>query len=246
MQTKIRAVIIDDEPGAIEQLTFELNRAGNVEIVATTTDPLEVNQILQDTFPDILFLDVQMPQKNGIEVLKEIGSSIPGFSVVMVTAYNDFMLDAFRNEAFDFLLKPVNQNEVQHLISRYNEKRLEHLNREKVESLVNHLNRKIRIPALTETYFFSPEEILYFAADGKYTNIYKTNGTIINTSMNLGAVEALLPNGDFYRISKSGIINLGYLNKIDRKKKKCILSAGNVEIELPLSRIYTNQLERLI
>jgi two-component system LytT family response regulator len=246
MQKKIRTVIIDDEPEAIRQLVFELSRAGNIEIAGTSTDALSVNRILQETRPDILFLDVQMPQKNGIEVLKEISSAIPGFSVVMVTAYNDFMLDAFRNEAFDFLLKPVNSDEIQNLITRYYEKRLEYVNREKVDSLVTHLKRKIRIPAITETWFFSPEEILYFGADGKYTHIFQADGTSLTTSVNLGAIEELLPNGDFCRISKSYIVNLGYLKRIDRKKKCCVLSAGNDEIELPVSRIYTSNLEHLM
>jgi two-component system LytT family response regulator len=246
MQKKIRAVIIDDEPEAIRQLAFELNRTGNIEIAGTFTNPLSVKQMLQDTAPDILFLDVQMPQKNGIEVLKEIGSSISGFSVVMVTAYNDYMLDAFRNEAFDFLLKPVNSDEIQNLITRYYEKRLEHVNREKVDSLVTHLKRKIRIPSITETWFFSPEEILYFSADGKYTHIFQADGTCITTSVNLGALEELLPQGDFCRISRSSVVNLGYLKRIDRKKKCCVLSAGNDEIELPLSKIYTCHLDHLM
>jgi len=246
MQKKIRIVIIDDEPEAIRQLAFELNRAGNIEIAATSTNPLLVTQILQDTTPDILFLDVQMPQKNGIEVLKEIGSSISGFSVVMVTAYNDFMLDAFRNEAFDYLLKPVTSEDLNSLITRYHEKRLEYFDQTKVDSLVNHLKRKIRIPAVTETWFFSPEEILYFMADGKYTSIYQVNGDTLVTSINLGAVEELLPQGFFCRICKSAIVNLGYLKKIDRRKKCCTLSAGNEEIELPLSKIYTCNLDQLM
>jgi len=246
MLKKIRVVIIDDEAEAIRQLAFELTRAGNIEIAATSTNPLDVNQLLNETNPDILFLDVQMPQKNGIEVLKEIDSDKRYFSVVMVTVYNDFMLDAFRNKAFDFLLKPVTSDELKDVITRYHEKRLNHFDREKIDALANHLKHKIRIQTITETWFFSPEEILYFEADGKYTHILQTNGTNLITSVHLGAVEELLPHGDFCRISKSYIVNIGYLKKIDRKKKCCVLSAGNDEIELPVSKIYTRHLEHLM
>ncbi len=241
-----RAVIIDDEPEAIQKLKIELARIGNISVVKSTTNPLNTLEIIKDKKPDLVFLDVQMPQKNGLEVLREIAANELNCTVIMVTAFSDFMLEAFRNTAFDYLLKPVDGFELEKVLTRYNEKNTEKVEKVKVDALMNELNRKIRIPSTYETHFLDPEQILFFKADGKYTEIELINGKHLITSYNLGAVERLLPLGKFYRISKSYIINIQYLVKVDRKKKNCIISKGEYEKHLPYSKLYINRQEQIL
>lgn len=243
MQGSTGAIIVDDELSAIQRLSIECERL-KVDVLGTTTNPLETIDLLKKLKPDLLFLDVQMPQKSGIEVLKEISFHDFNCMVVMVTAYNDFILDAFRNSAFDYLLKPVNALELRNVIERFNENKFNKIENEKVEALINQLKQKIRIPSTYETHFFDPGQILFLRADGKYTILNLSNGKQLTTSINLGAVEELLPKGTFLRISKSIVINLNYLNKINRKDKTCVLVQSGNETNLPYSRLYINKLEQ--
>ena len=234
----ISAIIIDDEPAAIQILQIELERIGNIKVVKTITDPSGAIETIANIKPDLVFLDVQMPNKNGIDILKEIADQGLECYVVMVTAFTDFMLDAFRNAAFDYLLKPVDIEQLKDVIRRYTEKKTKETVTEKVNTLLKNITQKVRIPSTYETYYFDPGQIFYFQADRKYTDIYLVNGKKITSSLNLGAVEELLPAGTFERISKSYIINFDYLNKVNRSKKTCTVSCSDVEIDLPYSKNY--------
>lgn len=123
MRGDIRSIIIDDEPSAIQRLQIECAALG-INVVATSSNPQQTIELLRKHEPNLVFLDVQMPQKSGLEVLLEISDTEMDTIVVMVTAYSDFMLEAFRNAAFDYLLKPVDRNDLQKLISRYISKEL--------------------------------------------------------------------------------------------------------------------------
>ncbi len=170
MRAKTTAIIIDDEPAAIQKLEIELKCAG-IDVLVSTTNPLQAVDIIKEKNPDLVFLDVQMPQKSGIEVLKEIVDAELECTVIMVTAYNDFMLDAFRNTAFDYLLKPVDSIELNKVVKRFEEENTKGIEKERVQALINQLARKIRIPSIYETHFIDAEQILFLKADGKYTII---------------------------------------------------------------------------
>jgi two-component system, LytTR family, response regulator len=241
----LTAIIIDDEPSAIHILKADLTRIGNIDVVETTSNPVNTIDLIQKHHPDLVFLDVQMPERNGIEVLREIAELQPSSSVVMVTAYNDFMLEAFRFAAFDYLLKPVDPEQLHEMLERYRQRERKVLERNRVNALVDYLKRIIRIPSVYETYFFNPDQIFYFEADGKYTHIIQADGKRLTTSINLGAVQELLPEGEFCRISKSHIIHLKYLRKIDRRKKCCCIAAGNLETNLTYSKLFTCKIEQM-
>jgi two-component system, LytTR family, response regulator len=244
MKIPIDVVIIDDEPDAISKLEIEFSRIEGINVVAGTTNPENASSIVNEKKPGIVFLDVQMPGKNGLEILKEIAALKIKCAVIMVTAYSDFMLDAFRNAAFDYLLKPVDSAELTKVIERYRNNLLKTIETGRIEALEKHLHQKIRIPSTYETWYFSPGEIWYFEADGKYTIVHLTSDKKITTSVNLGMVENMLPDGHFCRICKSYVINLDYLKKVDRKKKLCFMvTSDGREISLPWSKNYTCKLE---
>jgi two-component system LytT family response regulator len=234
----ISAIIVDDEPAAIQILQIELERVGNIKILKSITDPRDTVNAIINLKPDIVFLDVQMPEKNGIDILKEIANQDLECYVVMVTAFSDFMLDAFRNAAFDYLQKPVDREQLKEVIIRYAEKKTKETIKERVNTLLNSITQKVRIPSTYETYYFDPGQIFYFHADGKYTDIYLVTGKKITSSLNLGAIEELLQSGSFERISKSYIINTEYLSKVNRSKKICTISCPEIEIDIPYSKSY--------
>ena len=146
------------------------------------------------------------------------------------------MLEAFRNHAFDYLLKPVGREELKKVIERFESQK----HQQNIKGLLTELGNKIRIPGVYETWFLSPGQIFYLQADGRYTDIYLVDETRIKTSINLGKLDEMLPDNIFKRISKSQIINTTYLQKLDHRKKACILQVGEKKVELGFSRKYIN------
>ena len=111
----MKAIIIDDDARAISALTERLNAYDNINI--------EGLLLVNDTNPDVVFLDVEMPEMSGIELLDEIYKSSSDCDVVMCTAFDSYMLRSFRNNAFDFLLKPVDPKELDVVMKRLEQSR---------------------------------------------------------------------------------------------------------------------------
>ena len=231
---KETAIIIDDEPEAIEQLLSLLSETERLEITATfNTTNKAIISILKNK-PDLLFLDVQMPGQDGIDFLKDLQQLEDPPTVIMVTAFENYMLEAFRNNAFDYLLKPVDRAELKNVIDRYKTRKP----KQNIKSLLTELNNKIRIPGIYETHFLNPKQIFYLQGDGKYTDIFLTNETRLKTSINLGKLNDELPPESFKRISKTHIINTTYLQKINHRAKRCLLQSGELKVELTCSKKY--------
>ena len=112
------ALLADDEQVAVDHLSALLRQFPRIHVLAKTTSSAEVIGLVSTHTPDLLFLDIQMPGKNGLEILKEIAQLDKPPKVIMVTAYDQFVLDALRNNAFDYVLKPCDQDELTRLIGR--------------------------------------------------------------------------------------------------------------------------------
>lgn len=242
MRVDTRAIIIDDETSSILNLKIVCSRLG-IEIVDSTTNPLQTKELLEKHQPDLLFLDVQMPEMDGIEVLHNVAKMDWNGKVIMVTAHNNYMLEAFRNNAFDFIVKPVSLSELRLVVERVNDQKNSQLQKEKIKDLTNILKKRIKIRSTYENYYLNPSDIFFCEADGKYTIVHKTDGEKLMTSVNLGSMEDILPGTDFCRINKSYIANCNYLVKSDRKAKTCLLSTHGMERELQYSKTYTKHLE---
>jgi len=231
---KHTAILIDDEPVAIEQLTNLLVAYPQIKIIDSFNSAAKALISIVKNQPDLLFLDVQMPHQDGIGFLKDLQQLDTPPTVIMVTAYENYILEAFRNNAFDYLLKPVERTELQKVIERYDNTHP----KQNIKKLLSELDNKIRIPGVYETHFLNPEQIFYIKGDGKYSDIVLTDNSVIKTSMNLKVLDEMLPSKYFKRISKSHIINLTYLQKSKLREKVCCLKAGDNEVVLGYSRRY--------
>lgn len=114
----MKAIIIDDEKAAISALTDRLKAFSDIEIVGTTQKAQAGLKMVNELKPDVLFLDVEMPEISGLDFLEHMDTSSNDCDVVMCTAYDDYMLPSFRSNAFDFLLKPVEHKELEIVIQR--------------------------------------------------------------------------------------------------------------------------------
>lgn len=122
---KIRCTIIDDEQEACDRLERLLNKIDHIKVEAKSTDAVEGIDTATELYPDIVFLDVEMPGKSGFDVVKSIREKNVNPSFIFVTAYDQYAIKAIHNEAFDYLLKPVDIDELRTAIKRFIRKRQE-------------------------------------------------------------------------------------------------------------------------
>ena len=233
----IKAVIIDDEPKAIQGLSWELSNFENdIEIVATFTEPEKALVYLKSSEIDCLFLDIEMPTMDGFQFLEKLGKK--DFAVVITTAYNEYAITALKKEAIDYLLKPIDTDDLNETITKIKKHISRGFNSDKFEDILlkfnNKLNhRKITINTDGKLVFLEPKDIFYVESDGNYCTLFLSGNKKIVVTKKLKEINELLPEDHFFRIHNSYIINL-------HKIKEFIKSDGYVVLEnnskIPVSR----------
>ena len=233
----IKAVIIDDEPKAIQGLAWELSNFENeLEVVATFTEPEKAIPYLQTSDIDCLFLDIEMPTMDGFQFLGKLEKK--EFAIVITTAYNEYAITALKNEAIDYLLKPIDTDDLAETIQKIKKHNSKSFTAENFEDILLKFNNKLHHKKITintdgKLVFLEPKDIFYVASDGNYSTLYLSDNKKIVVTKKLKEVDALLPKDNFFRIHNSFIINL-------HKIKEFLKSDGYVVLEnnakIPVSR----------
>lgn len=233
MQSNYTCIIVDDELDAIELLSSRLMKLyTNVQIIATYSNWQEALSALRTTSVDILMMDISMPGKTGINLLK----LIPGIDceIIFVTAHDNYAVDAFELSATGYILKPIDDQELSQAV----DKALERVQFRKlakvqpgirIQPITN--DGKIAIPGNHGIDYINISEILYLESTNKCTRIATLNQEYISTS-NIGKFQYLIDNFSFFQIHRSFIINIRYVLRYD--------SLGfiimNNKKEIPISR----------
>jgi two-component system LytT family response regulator len=249
---KIRTVIVEDEPLARERLKVLLENDPEIEVVAECGDGRSAVDAIKEHKPDLVFLDIQLPERNGFEVLKDLGAgNLP--SIVFVTAYDRFAVKAFEVHAIDYLLKPFDIDRFQEALRRAKEqvgRRETKEPGETIRELLDNLRpepagpKRISIKSSGKLIFIRTDEIDCVEAADNYVKV-RSGGEVHVVRDTLGAFEGRLPADDFVRISRSCIIN------VDRIKEIQPLEYGEYEVVLRdgsrvrLTRGYRENLQRL-
>ena len=211
----LKAVIVDDEPKAIQSLKWELsNFSQEIEVMASFSDPDEALIFLDSNTPDCLFLDVQMPTIGGFQFLEQLKSI--DFAVIITTAYDEYAIKALKHEAIDYLLKPIDSDDLRTCITRIKKHSDRNINSSKLEQMLIDFNsqfdkKKITINTDGKLLFLDVDDIIYIESDGNYSTLFLQNQKKIVITKKLKEVDAMLPEHYFFRIHNSYIINL---NKI--------------------------------
>jgi two-component system LytT family response regulator len=220
-----RAIIIDDESSNRAVLALLLNRyCKEIEIVGSTGSADEGRELLNIHTVDIIFLDIAMPREDGFDFLATIQKE--NYSIIFVTAFHDFALRALKASAIDYLLKPVNYLELQEAVSkaiRHHEFRKKKESEKNIyQESLNILNENIQSGTksickitVAEQFGFklvNVADIMYLEADGNYTILHLSGFNKIVASRTMGDFEKILDSPEFFRIHKSTMINLDYLN----------------------------------
>lgn len=243
MQSALTALIIDDEANACRllcKLLEELRLFSEIRLAGSFSAAL--NELSQFD-PDMIFLDIRMPGKDGFALIAEmpVKKNVP--ELVIVTAYDQYAMKAIKSHAFDYLLKPVNRKELKQCILKYIEKRALAAGRPEASKDRNELAR-IKINTRTGTVFLNPSSILYCKADGNYTMICTGDKQHL-CSLNLGKVEELLPSNGFIRIGRSYVINLEFISFLDRKDSSVVLERNGESFRLKVSRQHLKDLDSI-
>jgi two-component system LytT family response regulator len=244
MEKPITAIIIDDEQEACDLLENLLDKHPEIIVIGAVNSVDEGVRCFVENQPDIVFLDVQMPQKNGFEFLHEINEFNIETTIIFVTAYHEFAIEAIRHAAFDYLLKPINQIELKKAILRYQNKTNAESFKKNIPELLENIKglNKIQLNTRTGYKFLDPDDIIYLQADGNYCIIHLKTSNFIST-LNLGKVEEIIPTNYFLRISRSLIINKKYLTSVDRKKRTCLIEFNDEKILLEIAKSFLKQLK---
>jgi len=234
----LKAVIIDDEPKAIQSLTWELdNFKKEIHVIATFNDPKKGISFLTENNIDCLFLDIEMPTMDGFQLLEKIENK--KFAVVITTAYNEYAIKAIKNEAIDYLLKPIDSDELEQTLKKIIKHKNNNTNTvEILEKTLNSFNQKLNQRKVTintdgKLIFLNPEDILFVASDGNYSTIYTSNDKKIVVTKKLKAIEALLPSDVFFRIHNSYIISLTKIKEFIKTDGYVLLDNNH---KIPVSR----------
>ncbi|MBP7555151.1 MAG: response regulator transcription factor [Chitinophagaceae bacterium] len=206
----LTAIIVDDEISNIENLTILLKKyCPAISVAGTASNAEQALLLIREIKPALLFLDIQMPGKNGFDLLKEI--STPDFEVIFVTAYDQYAIQAIKFSAIDYLLKPVNINELVNAVDRAVVAAQKKKHNERLENLIHSISNKnqlrIAIVSNKETIFLSPETILFCKSDNNYTTFYLKGGQKYISSKPIFEYEELLSNHGFTRCHQSYLVN---------------------------------------
>lgn len=233
----IKAVIVDDEPKAIQSLSWELSNFGDeIEVIKTFTSPEDAIDYLDNSVLDCLFLDIQMPTMDGFQFLGKLKNK--DFAVVITTAYNEFAIKALKHDAIDYLLKPIDSDDLAETIKKVKKYSFKWANSSKIEEALLNFNakfgqKKITINTDGKLIFLNADEILFVESDGNYSTIVLENDPKIVITKKLKEMSDVLPESQFFRIHNSYIINL-------KKIKEFIKTEGYVIMEsnhkIPVAR----------
>jgi two-component system LytT family response regulator len=242
---KIRTLIVDDESLARDRVKRFLRDENDITIVGECGDGAEAIKVIRQEKPDLIFLDIQMPEKNGFEVIKSFDAkSTP--TVIFVTAYDQYALQAFDVHALDYLLKPFNRERLHRAVAHARQ-HIENKHRgsldERLASLIADLKsekkylERLVVKSVGRVFFLKIDEIDWIEAAGNYLKLHAgRDAHLIRETMN--GIEAKLNPEKFLRIHRSTMVN------IDRIKELHPMFSGDYEVilrsgtELTLSRNY--------
>ncbi|TDE13879.1 LytR/AlgR family response regulator transcription factor [Dyadobacter psychrotolerans] len=239
----LRAILIDNEPDCVKLLSLQLKMfCPQIEVVAECSKSEEGLHAIRSQDPDVVFLDIEMPQMNGFELLESVGDL--KFALIFVTAYDHFAVKAFRYSAIDYLLKPADTRELQEAVKKIeNHKRTfrSQINYAKEQLTSTFLPEKIALPYQNGVTFVNLNDILYCEADDNYARFHLANGDKLLASKTLRDVQEILEERHFLRVHRQFIVNLNQIKKLVKGGSNyLIMSSGQ---SIPVAR---NQRERLM
>ena len=248
----IHTLIVDDEPLARDRIKRFLRDEEGIRLIGECKNGSEAIDAINSESPELVFLDIQMPEKNGFDVIKALDAkNMP--TIIFVTAYDQYALQAFDVHALDYLLKPFNRERIKRALVRARE-HIDHKRMGNIDERLNALIADIRgekkfldrlvVKAVGRVFFLKTDEIDWIEAAGNYVKLHVGRDShMIRETMN--GIESKLDPAKFLRIHRSTVVN------IDRIKELHPMFSGDYAVilrngtELALSRNYRERFTEL-
>jgi two-component system LytT family response regulator len=250
----MKAVIIDDESKARHLLSTILkDYCPQVTQIKEAKNLMDGVQLIRSVKPDIVFLDIEMPDYLGIEIGEFLEPSEMNFQLIFTTAYSEYAIKAFEVNAIDYLLKPIRPKQIKNALNKIAQRVRNNSTAQQVsilkESIEDNHFKKIAVPVSTGILFVDIEDIICMEADGMYTKLHtNSNGAQIISKPLKYFVDLLTGYEHFYRSHRSFLININFVRQYIKKDGHSILLENN--IETPLARdkkkLFLDLINRLI
>ena len=224
----IHCIVVDDEPIAVRALRSLLDCVPDVEVIASSSDAVEAYNLIRDRSPDLVFLDIEMPQLTGVEMIKAL--ELPPF-FIFTTAYREYAVEGFDLNAVDYLLKPISLPRLLRALEKY--RRLNTAPAHEEE------NRTVEIRAERRNVRLNVSEIMYVESAGDYVKVYARDRVLL-TKITITEMEDLLRDETFVRIHRSFLIAASHVTAFTSRSVEI---SGRV---LPISRTYRETALRIL
>ena len=243
----INAILIDDEINSLKSLEMELKMyCPEINVQHSFSNPEHALHHLQKESPDLVFLDIEMPNLNGFELIQKL-DHIP-FDIIFVTAYDEFAIKAFNFNALDYVLKPVRKTKLLQAVEKVKDKAKTKFEQTDLLALLNNLNLQTNTPKLNSIALptsegfkmVNLESILYFQADSNYTTVYTNDHSKYLVSRTLKEFHEMLEHTIFFRSHKSYVLNLNYVDRYVRGQGGYLVLKNGSQI--PVARAQKNKL----
>ncbi|MFD0962439.1 LytR/AlgR family response regulator transcription factor [Pseudofulvibacter geojedonensis] len=238
---KINAILIDDEQSARNVLANLLERTNsNIKVLSSCSNLKEGVEQIKKLKPHVVFLDVQMPNYAGYEIVDFLDKI--DFEIIFVTAYDQYAIKAFELNAIDYLVKPIDRKKLAMAINKLENQLIQKNIQVDYQNLLDQIRnsnpKKIVIPELGNRRIINLSDIIAIEADGAYSKLYLKDCNTVTTSKNLKYFEGVLPNDEsFFRSHRAWIINLDYIEFLNKSALSITLANSSVTAKISRARI---------
>jgi two-component system LytT family response regulator len=233
----LKALIVDDEISGAKALQILLNKyCPEVTVLGIAHSINEAEKKINETSPDIVFLDIAMPMGTGFDLLQRLKKI--DFEVVFTTAYNNYAIKAIKHNALDYLLKPVRKDELITAVKKCEERRSKsnsdiHRLEKIMDSIASALKKKkLTVSTQEGVLYIDMDDVIRFEGDSNYTHIHLLEGRKIMSSKNLGEYEDMVKGEHFFRIHKTHLVNLNYIKMYSKGDGGHIVTTDGASLEV--------------
>ncbi|MGB0424133.1 MAG: LytR/AlgR family response regulator transcription factor [Flavobacteriales bacterium] len=232
MINTLSAIVIDDDALARQILINDIHsNCTFIQVLAESDNAWKGKELIEALSPDLVFIDVELPQESGIKMLQKMGNR--AFIAVIYSSYPDFAFEAIKLDVADYLLKPLDPEALKSSMSK--------IYMEVLEQFEDKLpTNKMEVYTSGKRYFIRLKEIMYVRASGSYAEIHMKKNEKLVVSRNLKKVEEMLNHEMFMRVHNSILVNLNYVRCISFRQNNCTIMNGDV---LPVSVRKRNELK---